>query len=201
MISTRALLADYFSSFLFEAVFCFLCLFLTVFSSVWALAQVDDACPLAALAALSFDANQLKKAEWYTAYPQVPLAFSDHALRRANALSPPPPSPDSTDYAGPVKAMLKLMNAQRLSALAAITHGGVGSITGAMSMIADIVRVEIDWQLFVMRPSSSLNLNPVTTSTRAAASEPRSRQTDSRPGIPVPASAPVDADAVPKVVV
>jgi hypothetical protein len=96
--------------------------------------------------------------------------------------------------------MLKLMNAQRLSALAAITHGGAGSITGAMSMIADIVRVEIDWQLFVMRPSSSLN--PVATSARAAASEPRSRQTDTRPGIPHPASAPpVGAGASPKVVV
>lgn len=149
---------------------------------------MDDACPLSALAALSFDANQLKKAEWYTAYPRVPLALSDHALRRANALSPPPPPPgDAATDATSVKTMLKLMNAQAFSAFAAITYAAVGSGRAAMSMIADIARAEIDWQLFLMRPLSSINA--VATSARAAASaqrRPRPRPGSSRLSVPAP---------------
>jgi len=154
---------------------------------------VDDACPLAALAALSLDENQLKKAEWYIGYPQVPLALSDHALRRAKELSPPQPPPDTTDFAGPgpVKTMLKRMNAQDFSAFAAIAHGGVGGIGAAISMIADIVRVEMDWQLFLMRPLSPPSA--VAPSSRPAASEKRRRQPGSRSGIPAPAPSPVAA--------
>jgi hypothetical protein len=159
----------------------------------WALAQVDDACPFAALAALSFDEHQLKKAEWYTEYPQLPLARSDHAVRRAKELSPPPPSPDTTDYSGLVKAMLKLMDAQAFSTFAVITCGNLGGIRAAMSMISNIVRVEIDWQLSIMRPLSSLNA--VATSARPAASEQRRPQPGSRSNIPAPAPAPVRAGA------
>jgi len=165
--------------------------------------QVDDACPLAALAALSLDDNQLKKAEWYTGYPQVSLAPSDRALRRAKKAPPPSSSDDdATDYAGPVKTMLKLMNAQEFSAFAAIAHGGgVGATGTAISMIADIVRVEMDWQLYLMRPLSSppppTTGRAVVASTRPAASEQQQQQErrrrrqsgSSRSGIPVPVPA------------
>jgi hypothetical protein len=181
-----------FSFFLFGVAFCSLLVF-SRSSLCWALAQVDDSCPFAALAALSFDEHQLKKAEWYTGYPQVPLARSDHIVQRAKELSPPPPSPETTDYSGPVKTMLKLMDGQAFSTFAAITCGNLGGIRAAMSMIANIVRVEIDWQLFLMQPLSSLNA--VTTSSRPAASEQRQPQPDSRSGIPAPASAPVRAAA------
>lgn len=154
---------------------------------------MDDACPLAALAALSFDEHQLKKAEWCTEYPQVPLALSDHALRQAKELSPPPPPPDTGDYPGPVKAMLKAMDGKAFSTFAGITCGNLGGIRAAMSMIANIVQVEIDWQLFLMRPLSSLNT--IATSARPAASEPRRRKPSSRSGIPTPAVAPVRVGA------
>lgn len=114
---------------------------------------MDDACPLAALAALSFDANQLKKAEWCTAYPPVPLALPEHALRRAKALSPPPPPPGDAE-AGPAKSMFKQMDAQTFSAFAGITHTAVGSGRAAMFRIADIARKEVEWQLFVKQPLS-----------------------------------------------
>jgi hypothetical protein len=180
--------------FFFRGCLLFSTCFLTVLPPCWALAQVDDACPLAALAALSFDEHQLKKAEWYTEYPQVPLARSDHAVRRAKELPPPPPSPDPpTDYAGLVKAMLKLMDAQTFSTFAMITCGNLGGHRAGMSMIANIVRVEIDWQLFLMRPLSSLNA--VATSSRPAASEQRRPQPGSRSDIPAPAPAPVRAGA------
>lgn len=154
---------------------------------------MDDACPLAALAALSFDEHQLEKAEWYTEYPQLPLAISDHAMRQAKELSPPPPPPDTADYSGPVKAMLKLMDAQAFSTFAAITCGHLGGLWAAMDMIAGIVRVEIDWQLFVMQPLSSLNA--VATSRRPAASEQRRPQPASRSDISAPAIARVRAGA------
>jgi len=157
------------------------------------LAQVDDACSLAALAALSFDEHQLKKAEWCTNYPQVPLALSDHALQRAKAFSPPPPPPDTNDYSGSVKTMLKLMDGKAFSTFAGITCGNLGGIGAAMSMIADIVRVEIDWQLFLMQPLSSLNT--VATSARPAASKQRRPKPCSRSDIPAPAAAPVRAGA------
>ena len=154
---------------------------------------MDDACPLAALAALSFDEHQLEKAEWYTEYPQLPLALSDDAMRQAKELRPPPPSPDTTDYSGPVKAMLKLMDAQAFSTFAAITCGHLGGLWAAMTMIAGIVRVEIDWQLFVMQPLSSLNA--VATFPRPAASEQRRPQPASRSDISAPALAQVRAGA------
>lgn len=119
---------------------------------------MEDACPLAALAALSFDANQLKKAEWCTAYPPVPLALSDHAVRRANALSPPPPPPPPLESeAGLAKTMLKRMDAQTFSAFAAITYSAVGSERATMSMITDMARKEVEWQMFVKGPLSFIN--------------------------------------------
>lgn len=148
-------------------------LYFLVFFSRPATVQVDDACPLAALAALSFDANQLQKAEWHTAYPPVPLALPDRAQRRASALSPPPP-PDSDCPA--VKTMRKLMNAQAFSAFAAITYGAVGSGRAVMSMIADVARAEIDWQLLLKQPLSSLNAVAI-----AAAFSPSARRSR-RPG-------------------
>ena len=148
---------------------------------------------LAALAALSFDEHQLKKAEWYTEYPQVPLTRSDQAVRRAKELPPPPPSPDTTDYSGPVKAMLKLMDAQTFTTFSVIACGNLGGHRAAMSMIANIVRVEIDWQLFIMQPLSSLNV--VVTSARPAASEQRHHKPGSRSDIPASAPAPVRAPA------
>jgi hypothetical protein len=181
-----------FSFFLFGVAFCSLLVFSRSFLC-WALAQVDDACLLAALAALSFDEHQLRKAEWYTEYPQVPLTRSDQAVRRAKELPPPPPSPDTTDYSGPVKAMLKLMDAQAFTTFSVITCGNLGGHRAAMSMIANIVRVEIDWQLFVMQPLSSPNA--VVTSARPAASEQRHRQPGSRSDIPASAPAPVRAGA------
>lgn len=130
--------------------------FIVIFSRVDALTQVEDACPLAALAALSFDANQLEKAEWCTAYPPVPLALSDHAVRRASALSPPPPPPLEAE-AGLAKTMLKRMDAQTFSAFAAITYSAVGSERATMSMITDMARKEIEWQMFVKGPLSFIN--------------------------------------------
>lgn len=158
---------------------------------------MEDACLLAALAALSFDEHQLKKAEWYTEYPQVPLTRSDQAVRRAKELPPPPPSPETADYSGPVKTMLKLMDSQAFTTFAVITCGNLGGLRAAMSMIANIVRVEIDWQLFVMQPLPSLNA-PVT-STRPAASEQPHPQRGNRSDIP--ASVPALLRAGPNVVV
>jgi hypothetical protein len=154
---------------------------------------VDDACPLAALAALSFDEHQLKKAEWYTEYPQVSLARSDQAVRRAKELPPPPPAPDTLDYSSPVKAMLQVMDAQAFSTFAVITCGNIGGLRVAMTMIANIVRVEIDWQLFLMQPLSSLNA--VVTSPRRAASELPRLQLGSRSDIPASGPAPVRVGA------
>ena len=154
---------------------------------------MDDACPFAALAALSFDEHQLKKAEWYTEYPQVPLTRSDHVLQRAKELPPPPPSPDTPDYSGPVKAMLKLMDAQAFSIFAAITCGNLGGLEAAMSMISNIVRVEIDWQLFLMHPLSPLNT--IATSARSTALEQPCPQTGSRSNIPASDPAPVRVGA------
>jgi hypothetical protein len=114
-------------------------------------------------------------------------------MRRAKELSPPPPPPDTTDYSGPVKTMLKLMDAQAFSTFAAITCGHLGGLWAAMAMIAGIVQVEIDWQLFVMQPLSSLNA--VATFPRPAASEQRRLQPASRSDISAPALARVRANA------
>jgi len=72
--------------------------FLFLVPLLWAHAQVDDACPLGAITALSFDADQARKAEWHTAYPEMPpLALSADAVRRAEAFPPPPPPPGDGD--------------------------------------------------------------------------------------------------------
>ncbi|KAF8477743.1 hypothetical protein DFH94DRAFT_91334 [Russula ochroleuca] len=151
--------------------------------------QVDDACPLAALAALSFDANQLQKAEWHTAYPPVPLALSDRAQRQASALTPPPP-PDPDRPA--VKTMRKLMDAQAFSAFAAITYAAVGNGRAAMSMIADVARAEIEWQLLLRRPLSVLNAIAVATSLQR-----RRRGTSLTVSIPAPVRAGRGASVAP----
>jgi len=140
---------------------------------LWAHAQVDDACPLGTIAALGFDADQARKAEWYTAYPKMPpLALSEDAVRRAEAFPPPPPPPPPRDcYTGLGTGVTKHMGAYTFSAYADITSGAVGSGRASMSMIADIVKGEIDWQLSVMRPSSSVT---TTTAHRRAVKRKRS---------------------------
>src|ERR1700744_5377884 len=58
----------------------------------WLRPQLDDACSLAALDALSFDADQARAAEWYDTYPNVPSTIPDSAVRRAASfISPPSP--------------------------------------------------------------------------------------------------------------
>ena len=123
----------------------------------------------------------------------MPLTRSDQAVRRAKEFPPPPPSPDASDYSGPVKAMLKLMDAQAFSTFAVITSGNIGGLRAAMSMIANIVRVEIDWQLLLMQPLSSLNA-AVTSACSPASEQPRP-QNSSRLDIPASAPAPVRAGA------
>ena len=119
--------------------------------------QVDDACPLATMAALSFDAKQAQKAEWYTAYPKVRLGGlpkHDVIRRRAKALPLPPPSlpllhkDDSRAGVG----VLRHLDAREFSAFAAITCSAVGSGRATMSMIADVALQELRWQLHVMQP-------------------------------------------------
>lgn len=171
----------------------FLVIFVVFFSRPATL-QVDDACPLAALAALSFDANQLQKAEWHTAYPPVPLALPDRAQRRASALSPPPP-PDPDRPV--VKTMRKLMNAQAFSAFAAITYGAVGSGRAAMSMIADVARAEIDWQLLLMQPLSSLNAVAIAAALSSSARRSRRPGSGLTFSIPPPVRPGARASVVP----
>ncbi|KAH9955409.1 hypothetical protein BC827DRAFT_874468 [Russula dissimulans] len=125
--------------------------------------HVDDACSLGAIAALSFDADQARKAEWYTAYPRMPpLALSEDAVRRAEAFPPPRPPPRDGDcYAGLGTGVTKHMGPYTFSAYAEITSGAVGSGRASMSMIADIAKGELDWQLSVMQPSSSVTTTTV----------------------------------------
>jgi hypothetical protein len=130
--------------------------------------QVDDACPLATMAALSFNAKQAQKAEWYTDYPKVRLtgsALPKHdavVRRRAKALPPPPPPPllalhnneddDPRAVQGTGTGILRHLNAREFSAFAAITCGAIGSDRAAMSMISDVALKELKWQLHVMQP-------------------------------------------------
>jgi len=105
------------------------------------------------MAALSFDAEQANKAEWYTSYPKVRLnALPKQAVQRAGALPKPPPP------RRPGTGALKHLDAWEFSAFAGVTCGAVGSGRAAMSMIADIARQEIEWQLRVMQPSSVLHI-------------------------------------------
>lgn len=134
-------------------------LFLPLFF-LWA--QVDDACSLATTAALSFDAEQANKAEWYTAYPKVgPLdGPPKQAVRRAGALPKPPPPPLSTRRPGEGTGALRHLDAREFSAFAGVTCGAVGSGRAAMSVIADIARREIEWQLrVIMRPSVCVHID------------------------------------------
>jgi len=135
--------------------------------------HVDDACSFGTIAALSFDADQARKAEWYTAYPKIPpLALSEDAVRRAEAFPPPRPPPRDGDcYAGLGTGVTKHMGPYTFSAYADITSGAVGSGRASMSMIADVVKGELDWQLFVMQPSSSVT---ATTALRRAVKRKRS---------------------------
>ncbi|KAI9507114.1 hypothetical protein F5148DRAFT_159889 [Russula earlei] len=115
--------------------------------------HVDDACPLAALAALSFDADQVRKAEWYAGYRNLPwpppLALSGDAVRRAKAF--PPPSGDADKVTGTSwGTTMKQMDGHTFSTFSAITYSAVGSGRAAMSMIADVARREIEWQLSLM---------------------------------------------------
>ncbi|KAH9983377.1 hypothetical protein BJV74DRAFT_886819 [Russula compacta] len=135
--------------------------------------HVDDACPLAVLMALSFDADQAKKAEWYDAYPKMPpLALPEYAVRRARAFPPPPPADadvDANDDASTStnrtrstnwSRTMERMNARTFSAFAAITSGAVGSAIAVMEAIADIARDEIDWQIYIMQPLSAHTAAP-----------------------------------------
>jgi len=74
---------------------------------------------------------------------------------------------------GGVPAAASASGRRRLTfcAYADITSGAVGSGTAAMSMIADIVKGEINWQLHVMRPSPSVT---TTTAHRRAVKRKRS---------------------------
>lgn len=128
---------------------------------------MDDACSLAALGALSFDAEQAATAEWYDAYPNVPLTIPDSAVRRVASFStPPPPPPDEDERdlararASRAQRTLERMDAAALSAFSAVVHAALGSGRAAMSMIADIAKREIDWQLALLRPMYTTVLRP-----------------------------------------
>jgi len=122
--------------------------------------QVDDACSLAALDALSFGADQARAAEWYNAYPNVQHTIPDSAVRRAASFFTPPPPPleEGGDAHAHVRAsraqrMLDRMDAEALSAFSAVVYTALGSSRAAMSMISDIAKREIDWQLALLRPA------------------------------------------------
>jgi len=136
---------------------CNLVFFSIVFTLVGARAreQVDDACPLATMAALSLDAKQAQKAEWYTAYPKARLSGLQKRDANAKALPLPPSLPlhggkDDDSRAG--VGVLRHLDAREFSAFAAITCSAVGSGRATMSMIADVARQELRWQLHVMQP-------------------------------------------------
>ena len=106
------------------------------------------------MAALSFDAEQANKAEWYASYPKVRRSATPpkQAVQCAEALPKPPPRrPPLSESAG--KGALKHLDAREFSAFAGVTCGAVGSGRAAMSMITDIARREIEWQLEIMQPS------------------------------------------------
>jgi len=141
-------------------------------------AQVDDACSLATMGALSFDAEQANKAEWYTSYPKVRRsALSKQAVQRAEAL----PKPPHSESAG--KGALRHLDARGFSAFAGVTCGAVGSGRAAMSMIADIARQEIEWQLHIMQPLRvhiGLGTDVVDANSDADSAQRRRRKSGSR---------------------
>lgn len=139
---------------------------------------MDDACSLATMAALSFDAEQANKAEWYASYPKVRLDAlpPKQAFQRAGTLPKPPSSPRR-----PGTGALKHLDARAFSAFAGVTCGAVGSGRAAMSMIADIARQEIEWQLRVMQPSLSV-LHDIDVNSDADSAQRRRRKSGSRVG-------------------
>ena len=164
--------------------------------------KVDDACSLAALGALSFDARQARAAEWYDAYPDVPRTIPDSAVRRAASFSTPPPPPlDELDSAcARAQRTLRRMDAEALSAYGAVVYAALGSARAAMALIADIAMREIDWQLALLRPMYTVVLRTSPGPPAAAQSadkvvvqpEPRScltrkrkcRAPEARPRVP-----------------
>ena len=134
---------------------------------------MDDACSLAALDALSFDADQARAAEWYAAYPNVLRTIPDSAVRRAASFFTPPPLDE--DLPDDVRARtsraqrtLKRMDAEALSTFSAVVYAALGSGRAAMSMISDIAKREIEWQLALLRPMYTV-LRPALQSAAAAA--------------------------------
>jgi hypothetical protein len=132
---------------------------------------VNDACTLAALAALCFDADQARKAEWYDAYPNVSRGPSEHAIRCAKAFPAPLPTPQVPDNArADARSMrafglLKNLSASEFSTFSALVHTTVGSEQAVMSAIEDIVKREIDWQLSLLKPMYVVPLRPRLTGT------------------------------------
>ena len=131
--------------------------------------QVDDACSLAALDALSFDADQARAAEWYVAHPNVSYAIPDSAVHRAASFFTPPPleSDDACGRTAGAQRMLRRMDAEALSAYSAVVYAALGSGRAAMSAIADIAKREIDWQLALQRPMYTV-LRPAPLSAAGA---------------------------------
>jgi hypothetical protein len=145
--------------------------------------QVDDACSLAALDALSFDADQARAAEWYDAYPIVQRTIPDSAVRRAASFFTPPPPLDDEDGDARVRASraqrtLDRMDAEALSAFSAVVYAALGSDRAAMSLISDIAKREIDWQLALKRPMYYTILRPAPQSAAGAdkIAQPRDRK-------------------------
>lgn len=130
---------------------------------------MDDACSLAALDALSFDADQARAAEWYVPNPNVPCIIPDSAVRRAASFFTPPPleSDDARGRTTGAQRMLRHMDAEALSAYSAVVYAALGSGRAAMSAIADIAKREIDWQLALQRPMYTV-LRPAPRAAAAA---------------------------------
>ncbi|KAF8265671.1 hypothetical protein EI94DRAFT_1702315 [Lactarius quietus] len=133
--------------------------------------QVDDACSLAALDALSFDAHQARSAEWYNTYPNVPRTIPDSAVRRAASFfTPLPLDEDVHARTSTAKRTLRRMDAEALSTFSAVVCAALGSGRAAMSVIADIAKREIDWQLALLRPMYTV-LRPAPQSAAAVATD------------------------------
>ena len=136
--------------------------------------QLDDACSLAALDALSFDADQARSAEWYDAYPPNMRrgTIPDSAVRRAASFFTPPPPLDKEDAhharaSSRAQRTLKHMDAAALSTFSAVVHAALDSARAAMMLIADIAKQEIDWQLALLRPMYAV-VPPAPQSSEAA---------------------------------
>ena len=131
--------------------------------------QLDDACSLAALDALSFDADQARSAEWYDTYPPNMRrgTIPDSAVRRAASFFTPPPLDKEDARASRAQRTLKHMDAAALSTFSAVVHAALDSARAAMTLIADIAKREIDWQLVLLRPMYAV-VPPAPQSSEAA---------------------------------